>query len=107
MSDKIIDTIKDVPFSTYEVVKGMQEAMLTPEYAYEKLLVDIQEDVCEIMKEQGLKKRDLAEKTGLTAYEINVFLQGEPPLTLKTIVKILHALDLELKVRTNDSINKG
>ncbi|HHJ63501.1 MAG TPA: XRE family transcriptional regulator [Aquifex aeolicus] len=76
-----------------------------PGYIYEGLKYDLSEQLYDLMKEKGLTKKELAERMGVSpAYVSKIF--GAENISLRTIAKVLAALDAEdvtLKITPRNS----
>lgn len=69
------------------------------EYYEEKLKLDITETILDIMREENINQSQLARLTGLKSQWINYILKHPSNLQLKTISKILFALNRELEIK--------
>jgi len=85
---------------------GLQEwfaAKLTefekePEFQVERLLIRVNEQICEAMEKQGLSKADLARKLGVSRAFVTKLLNGKPNITMRTLVEVAMALGLTVNV---------
>jgi len=64
-----------------------------PDFIYEEVVFDLNEQICQRMKERGVSRTQLAERIGVNKAYVTRILNGPANLTLKTIIKILLALD--------------
>jgi Helix-turn-helix. len=71
----------------------------SPAYQTELLLLDINEQIVERMVAQGVKRAELARRLGFTRAFVTRLLNGKPNLTLKTLVEVANALDMDLDMR--------
>ena len=67
-------------------------------FQQERLLVEITQLMCRIMKERGVKRSQLAEQLGKTKGRITQILNGETNLTLRTVADIFTVLQKNLAV---------
>lgn len=65
-------------------------------------LLLLQNQLCIIMKGKGLNRSQLAKKLGLSRASVTRFLKKEPNITIKSLVKICNALDLEIQLKFID-----
>jgi transcriptional regulator with XRE-family HTH domain len=68
----------------------------TFEYRFESVILDITEDICRIMKEKNISRSKLAEKLNISRPAVTRMLGGNPNFTLKRLLAVADALDLEL-----------
>jgi len=61
-------------------------------YQQERLLLDVTEHMCKIMKEEGVTRSQLAEMLGKSRGRISQILDGERNLTLRTIANVFTAI---------------
>lgn len=69
------------------------------DFKHEELVLDITEQICNAMEEQGIDRAELADKMGVSRAFISKLLNGTPNLTTKTLLKITLALGRELSVK--------
>lgn len=79
-----------------ELVDGYKD---DPAFITEKLVLEINEEICRLMHEQGLNRSDLANRLGVKRQFITKILNGNPNLTLLTLVKIAVALGAKLNIQ--------
>ena len=60
--------------------------------------------VLKVIREKGIKQKQLAEMIGVSAQQINKIVKGSENLTLMTIAKIENALNIELLFTKNESV---
>ena len=70
----------------------------TFEYRFESVILDITEDICRIMKEKNISRSKLAEKLNISRPAVTRMLDGNPNFTLKRLLAVSDALDLDLVV---------
>ncbi|HHT9134652.1 MAG TPA: helix-turn-helix domain-containing protein [Candidatus Avalokitesvara rifleensis] len=69
-----------------------------PDFIFEGAILDFTEAVCEKMEKDRVSRAQLAERLGKTRAFVTRTLNGQPNLTLKTMVRIAHALNSELSI---------
>ena len=69
-----------------------------PDFVLEQLTYDITAAICQAMEEKGLSRSDLARKLGVSPAYITKLLNSSSNLTLRTLVNIALALDLQIDV---------
>ena len=76
-----------------------------PEFELEMLLLDVNEQICALMDDQGVRRTELAEKIGVSRAYITKLLRGEANVTLKTLVGVANALEakFEIKLSSRDT----
>ena len=74
----------------------------TFEYRFESFILDITEDICRIMKEKKISRSRLAEKLNISKPAVTRMLGGNPNFTLKRLLGVADALDLDLVVDFKD-----
>lgn len=70
----------------------------TLEYRFESLLLDITESICRKMKEKNISRSKLAEKLNISRPAVTRMLDGNPNFTLKRLLAVTDALDLDLSI---------
>ena len=65
-----------------------------PEYAIERVLIEVTEAIATAMKDKGVSRRELAERMGVKPPVITRFLNGAGNTTLKTLLRMAFALDI-------------
>ncbi|WP_457569122.1 helix-turn-helix domain-containing protein [Desulfurobacterium sp.] len=74
------------------------------EFIYEKLKFDLSEQLKKIMEDKGLTKKELAERMGVSpSYITKIF--GADNISLKTVAKVLAALEVDATIKLID-LNK-
>ncbi len=66
------------------------------EFMTESVILDITEKIVDKMHQTGLSRVELSQKLGVSKPFITKLLNGNPNMTIKTMVAIAHALDCEL-----------
>jgi transcriptional regulator with XRE-family HTH domain len=85
--------------SLEKIRKELEQAESDPDYVYEQLLLNVNERLLSIMEGSGLKKADLAQRLDTSRAYVTRLLGGPENLTLRTLVKVAHALDSKIDVR--------
>lgn len=80
--------------------KIFEEAKQHPAYWMEDLRLQFLDDIYEIMQEQKLAQKDLAEKMGVSEAYISKVFNGnvEKNFTLKTLVELSRAVNAEIRI---------
>lgn len=76
----------------------LQKAQDTFDYRLERLLFELAEDICRYMDEQHLTRAELASRLDCSRAYITKILNGNPNVTLKTLLKIADALDRNVSI---------
>lgn len=71
----------------------------TFDYRLEKILLQLGEDICLLMEQQGLNRTHLAERMGVSPAYITKILSGNPNLTIKSLLKLTDAMGKELTLQ--------
>lgn len=58
----------------------------------EEFILEVTEQICKLMKQQGISRKELAERMGKSKGRISQLLDGEANLTLRTLSDIFTAL---------------
>ena len=74
-----------------------------PEFVLEGVLLDTNDQICARMNELGVTRAELAQRLGVSRQYITKLLNGKPNLTLRSLVDIAMALDLDITVRVEGS----
>lgn len=65
-----------------------------------RALIDATELIVELMQKQGMKRKDLAAKMGVTPSAVTQMLDAEHDMKISTVASALFALDAELELST-------
>jgi transcriptional regulator with XRE-family HTH domain len=71
----------------------------TFEYRLERILIQLGEDICRLMRDQQISRAEVAERLGVSRAYVTKVLNGNPNLTIKTLLKLSDALGRELAIR--------
>jgi len=85
-----------------EFQKRLEKDKKTVEYQIERLLLEINENILKILEEKSMTKKDFAKRMGVSPAYITKLLNGQPNLTLKSLLKIALTLDVKLSVEIKD-----
>ncbi|MCD4786136.1 MAG: helix-turn-helix transcriptional regulator [Candidatus Eremiobacteraeota bacterium] len=77
-----------------------------PEFRAEEILFDLTEKICEIMKEKGINRTELARRMGVDKSYVTRLLGGPPNITIETLMKIAIALETDIRVELGTSVIK-
>jgi transcriptional regulator with XRE-family HTH domain len=81
------------------VRKKLEAARHAFEYRLEKILYDMGEQVCALIEGQKVTRRELAQRLDVSPAYITKLLNGNPNLTIKTLLKLSDALNQTLDIR--------
>lgn len=92
------------------MVKGsfadrLKNARELPSYWVEKAVLEFTSKLWSSMKQKGLTQAQLASKVDKQAPYVNRVLNGNHNVTLKTMVTLAHAVELELKIDLVEKTN--
>jgi transcriptional regulator with XRE-family HTH domain len=89
--------------------KIFEEAKQHPAYWMEDLRLQFLNDIYEIMQEQKLAQKDLAEKMGVSEAYISKVFNGnvEKNFTLKTLVELSRAVNAEIRITVTPKESEG
>src|SRR3989441_6467712 len=76
----------------------LQTVRKTFEYRLEKILIQLGEDICRLMRDQQISRAEVAERLGVSRAYVTKGLNGNPNLTIKTLLKLSDALGRELAI---------
>lgn len=77
----------------------LREARSTAEYSLERLLLDINEQLCQLMQNRGITRSELADRLHVSKPWITKLLKGNRNLTLRSLVAVAHELGLRVDMR--------
>jgi transcriptional regulator with XRE-family HTH domain len=84
----------------------LESARKTFEFRLEKILLQLGEDICGLMRDQGLSRAEIAARLGVSRAYVTKLLNGNPNLTIKTLVKLSDALGREFVIHFPSQINR-
>jgi transcriptional regulator with XRE-family HTH domain len=83
--------------------KELEEARDTFEYKLEGLELEVTETILRVMEEKGISRSDLAQKLGVSKAAVSKLLNNGSNMTLKRLLTIAEAMDLNLSVNFSAS----
>ncbi len=82
-----------------ELRQKLEAARNTFEYRLEKTLLEVAEQVCKLIESQGVTRSELAQRLAVTPAYITKLLNGNPNLTIESLLKLSDALGQTLDIR--------
>ncbi|MGC3974147.1 MAG: helix-turn-helix transcriptional regulator [Nitrospira sp.] len=82
-----------------ELRRKLDVARNTFDYRVERVIFNIAEQVCKIIEGQGVSRSELAQRLAVSPAYVTKLLNGNPNLTIKTLLKISDALGQTLDIR--------
>src|SRR5438445_13717253 len=76
----------------------LESARKAFEFRLEKILLQLGEDICRLMRDQSLSRAEVAARLGVSRAYVTKVLNGNPNLTIKTLLKLSDALGRELAI---------
>jgi transcriptional regulator with XRE-family HTH domain len=73
-----------------------------PEYILEGLMLELNEQILELLYKKGMTRKQLAKELGVSPAYITKLLNGNPNLTLKSLVKIATVMDVSLSINIGE-----
>ncbi len=70
-----------------------------PVFLLEGILLSLNEEIIKLMKDKGLTQKAFAEKLGVSPAYVSKLLNGNPNLTIKSLVKITSVLNAKLEIK--------
>lgn len=84
---------------TAELRQKLETARNTFEYRLEQILFNVAEQVCNLAENQGMTRSELAQRLAVTPAYITKLLNGNPNLTIKSLLKLSDVLGQTLDIR--------
>ncbi|MBM4273455.1 MAG: helix-turn-helix transcriptional regulator [Deltaproteobacteria bacterium] len=88
----------------------MDEYLEDPEFAklvaQGDLIMEVTETLCEILEEEKVSRKELADRLGKTKGFISQLLNGGRNLTLRTVADILHVLGYKVSLTPYKEVSK-
>ena len=84
---------------TAELRQKLEASRNTFEYRLEKVLFDVAEQTCKLVESQGVTRTELAQRLVVTPAYITKLLNGNPNLTIKSLLRLSDALGQTLDIR--------
>lgn len=80
----------------------MDEYLEDPEFArlmaQEELILEVTETLCELLENEKISRKELADRLGKTKGFVSQLLNGGRNLTLRTVADILHVLGYKVSL---------
>jgi transcriptional regulator with XRE-family HTH domain len=83
---------------TTQLREKLEAARDTFDYRLEKVLFDVAEQVCKLLESQGKTRAELAKLLDVTPAYVTKILNGNPNLTIKSLLKLSDALGQTLAI---------
>ena len=74
-----------------------------PDYEFDKVAIEVGEQIVARMEERGMTQADLAREMGVTRARVSQILRGHDNLTLKSIVAVAIGLDSRVDFHLRDA----
>ena len=71
----------------------------TFEFRLERVLFQVAEEISRLMHEQNMSRAEIAERLGVSRAYVTKILNGNPNLTIKTMLRLAEALGRELAIQ--------
>jgi transcriptional regulator with XRE-family HTH domain len=81
-----------------ELRQKLETARNTFEYRLEKVLFEVAEQTCKLIEIQGVTRSELAQRLAVTPAYITKLLNGNPNLTIKSLLKLSDVLGQRLDI---------
>lgn len=82
-----------------ELRQTLEAARNTFEYRLEQVLFEVAEQTCKLVESQGITRSELAQRLAVTPAYITKLLNGNPNLTIESLLKLSDALGQTLDIR--------
>lgn len=79
--------------------RELEEAGQDPDVAFEELILDVNEQIVARMRAEGLRRTDVAARLGVSRAFVTRLLDGPGNVTLRTLVRVANALDVDIDLR--------
>lgn len=93
------------------MAKTVIDDMNDPEFrkllAQEELILEVTETICDILENEKISRKELADRLSKSKGFISQLLNGGRNLTLRTIADILHVLGYKVSLTTQKVIQKS
>jgi transcriptional regulator with XRE-family HTH domain len=84
----------------------LESVKKTFEFRLEKILLQLGEDICRLMRYQRLNRAEVAIRLGVSRAYVTKILNGNPNLTIKTLLKLSDALGRELVIQFSSQVSR-
>lgn len=89
-------------------LENLEKVQNTFDYRLENILLDVGEDIALFMEEKKLSRAQLAQRLGVSRAYVTKILNGNPNLTIKTLLRLSDVLEKDLKISFwSKYINEG
>ncbi len=89
-------------------LENLEKVQNTFDYRLENILLDVGENIALFMKEQNLNRSQMAQRLGVSRAYVTKILNGNPNLTIKTLLRLSDVLEKDLKIMFWSKLtNKG
>ena len=85
---------------TISVIDDMNDPEFRKLLAQEELILEVTETICEILENEKVSRKELADRLGKSKGFVSQLLNGGRNLTLRTVADILHVLGYKVTLRT-------
>ena len=73
--------------------------------AEEEIILEFTETICDLLEEEKVSRKELAERLGKTKGFVSQLLNGGRNLTLRTVADILHVLEYKVTLNPEKIVN--
>lgn len=88
------------------VERKVAEWEVDPDFILEGVLLAVNERICELMQEKEISRAELARRLGKSRAYVTRLLNGQPNVTLKTLIQIAVALGEGIEVFIPSSVTE-
>jgi transcriptional regulator with XRE-family HTH domain len=81
------------------VIDDMNDPEFRKLLAQEELILEVTETICELLEDEKVSRKGLADRLGKTKGVISQLLNGGRNLTLRTVADILHVLGYKVSLK--------
>ena len=85
----------------------MEELDADPDFVFEWMVLGVTERICELMKQKGITRTQLADRLDTSRANVTKLLSGDQNLQLKTLVRMAGALGEGFDVFIPASVREG
>lgn len=82
-----------------ELRQKLEAARNSFDYRLEKVLFNVAEQACKLVEGQGISRSELAQRLAVTPAYITKLLNGNPNLTIKSLLRLSDVLGQTLEIR--------
>lgn len=89
-------------------LEGLGKVQNTFDYRLENILLDVGENIALFMEEKNLSRAQMAQRLGVSRAYITKILNGNPNLTIKSLLRLSDVLEKDLQISFwSKCINEG